>query len=210
MQTVLDQFAKTRCTAILRTPHAEAVIPALEAAVRGGFEIIECTLNTPGALAAIEAFASRDGLLVGAGTVLTVEDAAAAVDAGAEFLVSPVMDPAVITWCVEHGIVAIPGTATPTEMLAAHRAGAPIVKLFPGPPGGPGSVQAIRGPMPFLRIFPTSGVTLENAAAYLEAGAFGLGFVNCLFEPGLLAEGNFEAVEKRASAMVSLVKSCPR
>ncbi len=174
MNEILERFAHQRCSAILRTPNADAVLTALQAAVDGGFEIIECTMNTPGALDAIRHFAQQDDLLVGAGTVLTTEDAQRAVDAGARFLVSPVTDPEVIRWCVAHDVVAIPGTFTPTEMLTAHRAGAPIVKFFPGPSGGPGAVRAIRGPLPFLRIFPTSGVTLENAAEYLEAGAFGL------------------------------------
>jgi Entner-Doudoroff aldolase len=209
MNQILERFAQQRCSAILRTPHADAVVPALQAAVDGGFEIIECTLNTPGALDAIRHFSERDELLVGAGTVLTTEDAERAVGAGARFLVSPVMDPEVIAWCVAHDVVAIPGTFTPTEMLTAHRAGAPIVKFFPGPTGGPGAVRAIRGPLPFLRIFPTSGVTLENAADYLGAGAFGLGFVACLFEPDDLHAGRFDAVRDRAARMVDAVRRCP-
>jgi len=208
MNETLERFAHERCSAILRTQIPEAVMPALQAAVDGGFEIIECTLNTPGALEAINAFAANDDLLVGAGTVLTIDDASRAVEAGAEFLVSPVMDPEVINWCVEHDVIAIPGTSTPTEMLAAHNAGAPIVKLFPGPAGGPDAVKTIRGPLPFLRIFPTSGVTLDNAAAYLEAGAFGLGFVACLFDPADLAAGRFDAIRDRAAQMVDVVQSC--
>ncbi len=209
MNEILERFAEQRCSAILRTVNADAVLPALQAAVDGGFEIIECTMNTPGALDAIRHFAQQDDLLVGAGTVLTTEDAQRAVDAGARFLVSPVTDPEVIKWCVRHDVVAIPGTFTPTEMLTAHRAGAPIVKFFPGPPGGPGAVRAIRGPLPFLRIFPTSGVTLENAADYLRAGAFGLGFVACLFEPDDLNAGRFDAVRERAGRMIDVVRNCP-
>ena len=209
-EATLEVFARHRCSAILRTPHAKAVQPALEAAVAGGFRIIECTLNTPGALDAIAAFAARDDLLVGAGTVLSTDDAARAYEAGARFLVSPVMDPEVIAWCVEREVVAVPGTSTPTEMWNAHRAGAPIVKFFPGPPDGPATVRAIRGPLPFLRIFPTSGVTLDNAADYLAAGAFGLGFVNCLFEPEDLANGNFDAVRERAARMVAVTEAAPR
>lgn len=207
MQATLDRFAAQRCSAILRTKHSAAVVPALQAAVDGGFEIIECTLNTPGALDAIRTFAARSELLVGAGTVLTTEDAAQAVDAGAKFIVSPVCDPEVIEWCTERDIVSIPGTYTPTEMLRAHRAGAPIVKFFPGPPAGPDAVKAILGPLPFLRIFPTTGVTIDNAKAFLQAGAFGLGFVACLFEPGDLEAGRFAAVRDRAAAILDVVRS---
>lgn len=206
MKQVLDHFARTRCSAILRTPHESTVVPALQAAADGGFEILECTLNTPGALAAIERFSKVEGLLLGAGTVMNPDEAKAAVDAGARFLVSPVCDPAVIRWAVERDIVVIPGCSTPTEMWQAHQAGAPIVKFFPGPPDGPNTVKIIRGPMPFLRILPTSGVTLDNAAAYLEAGAFGLGFVNCLFDPADMAAERFDVIQARAAEMVRVAR----
>jgi 2-dehydro-3-deoxyphosphogluconate aldolase/(4S)-4-hydroxy-2-oxoglutarate aldolase len=206
----LELFAAERCSAILRTPHAEAVAPAMEAAVAGGFRIVEFTLNTPGALEHVAAFAARPGLLVGAGTVLELREAEAAVEAGARFLVSPVADPALIRWCADRGILCVPGVFTPAEMLAAHRAGAPVLKLFPGPPDGPAWVKVCRGPLPFLRIFPTSGVTEQNARAYLEAGAFGVGFVNVLFEPADLAAGRFEAVRERAERMVRIVRETPR
>ena len=207
MDDLLARFEHERCSAILRTPHGARVLPALEAAAAGGFRILECTMNTPGCLDAIRQLARRDDLLLGAGTVLSIDDARAAVDAGARFLVSPVTDPEVIGWCVERDVLPIPGAFTPTEMLTAHRAGAPIVKLFPGPPDGPQMLRVIRGPLPFLRIFPTSGVTLENATEYLRAGAFGLGFVNCLFEPGDVAEGRFDSIRDRAAAMVAAVRS---
>ena len=207
LQTTLAIFESERCSAILRTPHADAVQPALEAAAEGGFKILECTLNTPGALDAITEFARRPDLLVGAGTVLQVSEAEAAVAAGARFIVSPVCDPEVIEWCVRNGIVAIPGTFTPTEMLRAHRAGAAMVKFFPGPSDGPDTVRIIRGPLPFLRIFPTSGVTLDNATAYLDAGAFGLGFVNCLFDGADLAAGRFDAIAERARQMTTAVRN---
>lgn len=207
MQATLDFFERERCSAILRTPHADAVAPAMQAAIDGGFRIVEFTLNTPGAHEHITAFAAQPDLLVGAGTVLTVDDAESAREAGARFLVSPVVDERVIRYAAAHELVMIPGCYTPTEMLTAHRAGAPIVKLFPGPGDGPGFVRACKGPLPFLRIFPTSGVTVDNAVAHLEAGAFGVGFVNSLFEPADLAQGNFDAIRDRAAQMVDAVKS---
>ena len=204
---VLAQFAAERCSAILRTKAAPAVAPAMQAAVDGGFRIVEFTLNTPGALDHIADFAGREDLTVGAGTVLDTDQAAAAVAAGARFVVSPVADDEVIAWCRERDILCVPGTYTPAEMLRAHRAGAQVVKLFPGPVEGPAFVRACLGPLPFLRIFPTSGVTLDNAADFLAAGAFGVGFVNCLFEPGDLAAGRFDAVRERARAMVAAVRA---
>lgn len=201
----LAPFERHRCSAILRTPVAEAVVPAMEAAVDGGFRIVEFTLTTPGALDAIEAFAARPELTVGAGTVLSLEDARAAREAGARFLVSPVADAEIIEYCAAHGLVSIPGASTPTEALAAHRAGADLVKIFPGPPQGPAWIRTVRGPLPFLKLFPTSGVTLENCAEYLAAGSFGVGFVQCLFEPADLEAGRFDQVRRRAADMVDAV-----
>ncbi|MCA8947883.1 MAG: bifunctional 4-hydroxy-2-oxoglutarate aldolase/2-dehydro-3-deoxy-phosphogluconate aldolase [Planctomycetes bacterium] len=203
---VLEAFAELRCSAILRTGLAEAVRPALDAAIAGGFRIVEVTMNTPGCLDHVRDLARDKQLIVGAGTVLTVDDAKAAMAAGARFLVSPVTDPQVITFCRQHDLVSIPGTFTPTEMMRAHRAGADIVKLFPGPSNGPDFVRAVRGPLPFLRIFPTSGVTEENVGQWLAAGAFGLGFVASLFDPDDLAAGRFAAIQARATRMVQAVR----
>ena len=204
---LLSTFEAERCSAILRTPHGDAVAPAMEAAVDGGFRIVEFTLNTPGALEHIATFAARDDLVVGAGTVLEVEDVDRAMDAGARFIVSPVADAAVIGRAVAKGALVVPGCFTPAEMLAAHRAGAHLIKLFPGPADGPQFLRACRGPMPFLRIFPTSGVTLDNVHDYLAAGAFGVGFVNCLFEADDLASGNFDGIRSRAARMIQAVRA---
>ena len=207
MQATLDIFARERCSAILRTPHADAVAPAMQAAVDGGFRAVEFTLNTPNAYDHIAAFAAKPDLLVGAGTVLTVDDAEAAHRAGASFLVSPVVDERVIRYATAHDLVVIPGCYTPTEMLTAHRTGAQIVKLFPGPTDGPGYVRACMGPLPFLKIFPTAGVTADNVVAHLEAGAFGVGFVGTLFDPGDMAAGRFDAIRERAAQMIDAVRS---
>ncbi|MHC5065373.1 MAG: bifunctional 4-hydroxy-2-oxoglutarate aldolase/2-dehydro-3-deoxy-phosphogluconate aldolase [Planctomycetota bacterium] len=206
-QESLQIMSSERCSAILRSPHEAAVAPAMQAVVDAGFKAIEFTLNTPGALSRIAEFAANDELLVGAGTVLNCEEAEAAVEAGASFLVSPVTDVDVISWCKQNDILAIPGTYTPTEMLLAHRSGAQIVKLFPGPTEGPTFVKSCLGPMPFLRIFPTSGVTEENATAFLAAVAFGVGFVNCLFDPSDMASGNFDAIRERGKRMIATVRS---
>ena len=191
-----------RASAILRTDVTSAVAPAMEAAVRGGFRIVEFTMTTPGALQHIQDFSRRVGLVVGAGTVLTVEDARAAVEHGARFLVSPVMDRVIIEEARELGVAMIPGCHTPTEMLEAHRTGAPLQKLFPAPGNGPAYVRATLGPLPFLRIVPTSGVDATNAAAFLEAGAHAVGFVNPLFDPEEVTAGQFDRVEARAKLLL--------
>lgn len=207
---VLAAFTQHRCSAILRTNDREVVRPALEAAITGGFRIVEVTMTTPDCLEHISALSERHGLLVGAGTVLSVDDAKEAMAAGARFLVSPVTDPQIITFCRQHDLVSIPGTLTPTEMMTAHRAGADLVKLFPGPANGPEFLKAVRGPLPFLRIFPTSGVTEENVDGWLAAGAFGVGFVASLFDADDLRLRRFEAIRARAARMVGKVQAFGR
>jgi Entner-Doudoroff aldolase len=198
-------FKESKASAILRTAVEDAAAPAMEAAVRGGFRIVEFTLTTPGALERIAEFSARDELVVGAGTVLSVEQARQAVEHGARFLVSPVMDPHVIKVAADLGVAVMPGTHTPTEMLEAHRLGAPLQKLFPAPGGGPAYVKACLGPLPFLRIVPTSGVDEENAADYVAAGAHAVGFVNPLFDPSEIAAGRFDLIEQRARRLLSAV-----
>jgi 2-dehydro-3-deoxyphosphogluconate aldolase/(4S)-4-hydroxy-2-oxoglutarate aldolase len=202
----IQQFKTDRASAILRTHDQDAARQAMNAAIKGGFRIVEFTLSIPGAFELIEEFAARRDLIVGAGTVLTAEEAAEAVKAGAEFLVSPVVDEAVIDAASELGVAAMPGCSTPTEMLRAHRAGAPLQKLFPEQGIGPAWVEQTLGPFPFLRIVPTSGVTLDNAADYLRAGAFAVGFVNSLFDPKDIAEENWRAIERRAARMLQAVR----
>lgn len=126
-------------------------------------------------------------------------------DAGAVFLVSPVVDEAVIAAALERDAAMMPGTFTPTEMLRAHRAGARLQKLFPAPDSGPKYLKAVLGPMPFLNVVPTNGVHENNAAAWLKAGAFAVGFVNTLFDPNDLAAGDYERVEQRARAAIGAV-----
>jgi 2-dehydro-3-deoxyphosphogluconate aldolase / (4S)-4-hydroxy-2-oxoglutarate aldolase len=204
-EAFVNLLGRLKTSAILRTRHAEAAAPAMDAAIRGGFRIVEFTLNTPGALECIAEFSRRDDVVVGAGTVLSVEDARAAVRAGASFLVSPVIDTEVIEAAATLGVAAIPGCHTPTEMLAAHRAGAPLQKLFPAPAAGPDWVRAVLAPLPFLRIVPTNGVTGENARAFLDAGCFAVGFVGSLFDPADLAERRFDRIAERARTLLARV-----
>lgn len=205
---VLAAFTTHRCSAILRTTLAEAVRPALDAVIAGGFRIVEVTLNTPDALQHIAALADSPGLVVGAGTVLSIADAKAARAAGARFLVSPMTDPQILAFCRQHDLLSVPGAHTPTEMMTAHRSGADLVKLFPAPANGPDYLRACRGPMPFLRLFPTSGVTEQNVGEWLAAGAFGVGFVGSLFEAEDLASGRFDRLRERAARMLAKVRAC--
>lgn len=215
----LSSLWSHRITAILRASDEHLAREAMSAAVRGGIRLVEFTLTTPGALALISAFAVRSGLsgsggldrlIVGAGTVLRPDEARAAVEAGARFLVSPVMDPEIIALAHTLGVPILPGVHTPTEMLAAHRAGAPVLKLFPGPAGGPAYLRSALAPLPFLRVVPTNGVDLDNAPAWLRAGAWGVGATTALFMPGAMEARDFDAIEQRAAALRRAVESVER
>jgi Entner-Doudoroff aldolase len=197
---LIDLLGQEKATAIVRTNNQEKAALAMRAAIRGGFSICEFTLTVPGAFELIQEFAKDADVVVGAGTVLTVEDAKKAVDAGASFIVSPVMDEAVIRAATELGVASFPGTHTATEMLQAHRAGATFCKLFPAPAGGPDYVKSILGPLPFLKIVPTNGVDTSNAADWIRAGAYAVGFVAPLFDPLLMANSDWVGIEERARA----------
>jgi 2-dehydro-3-deoxyphosphogluconate aldolase/(4S)-4-hydroxy-2-oxoglutarate aldolase len=206
-EAFVEALSQVRASAILRTEHADAAAPAMEAAVRAGFRVLEFTLSVPDALARIGEFAARKGVVVGAGTVLTTHQARAAVKAGAQFLVSPVVDEAVIDEAKTLGVAIMPGCATPTEMLRAHRAGALLQKLFPAPDNLPAWIKSVRGPLPMLKIVPTNGVHENNAAAVLKAGAFAVGFVSTLFDPNDLAQGFFQRIEERGQRMLAAVNA---
>ena len=128
----------------------------------------------------------------------TREAARASVSAGARFLVSPIMDPEIITESRALDVPMIPGCYTPTEMETAHRHGATFIKVFPMPAGGPAFIEAIRAPLPHLKLFPTAGITLDNFVEFLRAGCVGAGFVRPLFEPEDLKARRFDAIRKRA------------
>jgi len=200
---VLQVLKDARAVAVLRTPHAAAAAPALRAVVRGGFRVVEVTLNTPEALQRIAEIASTPDVVVGAGTVLAASEAHAAVGAGARFLVSPVFDPEVLEAAQKLGVPLLPGIATPAEGLRAHRAGAEVLKIFPPPAGGPAWVRTVLAPLPFLRLVPTSGVDLGNAREWLDAGCFAVGFVGALFDADDLAQGRFDRLEVRARALLA-------
>ncbi|MDC0268157.1 bifunctional 4-hydroxy-2-oxoglutarate aldolase/2-dehydro-3-deoxy-phosphogluconate aldolase [bacterium] len=202
---VLSAIKREKASAILRTQDTEAAALAMQSAIDGGFRIIEFTLSIPGAMELIKEFSSQPGIVVGAGTVLTPKEAEDAVRSGASYIVSPIMDPEVIHAGLQLNVVTMPGCATPTEMLQAYKAGAHLQKLFPGQPEGPTWIKQILGPLPCLNLVPTSGVTLENAKAYLDSGAFALGFVHSLFKPEDVLGRRSEIIENRAKAILNAI-----
>jgi 2-dehydro-3-deoxyphosphogluconate aldolase/(4S)-4-hydroxy-2-oxoglutarate aldolase len=207
-EAVLDKFAQIRACAVLRTATSEACPKSMQAAIDGGFKIVEFTLTTPDCLSHLSDFRSKyDGdVMVGCGTIMNIEDAAKAMEAGSEFIITPVMLPDVIQWCVERNIVSVPGCQTPTELLTAYRHGAPLQKLFPGVVGGPMWVKAVSSALPMLSINPTSGVDLDNAGDFLRNGAASVGLVAPLFDPAAIAKGDFDVIAQNAAKVMANVQ----
>ena len=203
----VELLGREKATAILRTNSQEKAAKAMDAAIRGGFKIIEFTLTIPGVFELVQEFSRREGLVVGTGTVMDAEQARQSVDAGARFLVSPVVDENVIGAANELGVASMPGTHSPTEMLRAHRAGAQLCKLFPCPHGGPDWVRAVLGPMPYLKIVPTNGADHYNAGEWIAAGAYATGFVAPLFVAADIAGERWDAIEERARKCLAAAQS---
>jgi len=191
--------------AIARGLSPDLVLGVAKALAEGGLRAFEITMNGPAgqALRAIEAVASRAqaiGLTLGAGTVLSIENARQAVEAGATFLVMPHIDTDLVAWGSEHGIPVFPGAATPTEVLAAWRAGAAAVKLYPASTLGPDFVRELAGPFPDIPVVPTGGVTAETAGSFIAAGAVAVGLGGWL-----VGDGRPTGVTDRARQVVSAV-----
>lgn len=169
-RTVIEE---ERLLAIVRVDGAEAAALALRRLAHAGVRALEISLAGDGALDALAAVAGELGedVAVGAGTVLSVEDAELAVQAGASYLVSPGFDADVLAWAQERGVLHLPGTFSPTEVIAAHRAGAQLIKLFPAARLGPRYLADLLGPVPDLRLVPTGGIDASNTRDYLDAGA---------------------------------------
>ena len=204
---IKSELLKTKISAIIRTDDHKVAEQAMQAAVDGGFRVVEFTLTTPGSLNLITQFRENDDLIVGAGTVMSPTIVQEAVEAGAQFLVSPVCNVDVIQEAEKLDVVSIPGTFTATEMETAHRAGADFVKLFPAPENVAEYIRFILAPLPYLKIFPTSGVNLDNMLDVLQAGAAGIGFVRPLFDPEMIRNKNYGGIRQRAEAIVERLAS---
>jgi 2-dehydro-3-deoxyphosphogluconate aldolase/(4S)-4-hydroxy-2-oxoglutarate aldolase len=167
-----DALGHDRVMAILRYRDGGDLIGAIDGLTRGGVRVLEITVDTPGAWAAIEQAAARPGLVVGGGTVTEVHQVQRLAAVGGRFIVSPGLDPAVVTAALEHGLEALPGIATGTEVLAARRIGAQFFKLFPAGALSPQYLTQLRGPFGRESFVPTGGVGIDQVDTWLHAGAF--------------------------------------
>ena len=207
MNQVIDTILATRLIGIIRMKQYEHPVEIMQALVEGGFKVLEFTLSGAGALQAISAAraASTQSVCIGAGTVLSPSAVADAFSAGAEFIVTPVVNLKVIEACQQYGLPIICGAFTPTEIMSAVEAGAELIKLFPARLGGPQYVRDLLAPMPDLRLVPTGGVNAENAGDYLKAGAAAVAIGGNLLPPDLVFKQLYSEITARAKNCVQAV-----
>jgi len=193
---------------IIRASSADVVVPVAEALLQAGLPVVEITMTVPNAIDAIGVVAKRFGgkVLVGAGTVTDAETARRAVDAGAEFIVTPCLVPEVIEAARNANVAVLPGALTPTEVFEAYRAGGDMVKVFPVQSvGGAAYLRALRGPFPDIPLVPTGGVTLDNIAEMFKAGAAAVGVGTELISKDALARRDYAAIGALAKQFLAAV-----
>jgi 2-dehydro-3-deoxyphosphogluconate aldolase/(4S)-4-hydroxy-2-oxoglutarate aldolase len=199
----LIELREQRLIAVIRAPSPETALASARAVARGGLTLLEVTFTVPEAPRVIEALAREPGITVGAGTVLTAEQARAALAAGAQFVVAPNLSSEVAREALKAGVMYCPGAYTTGEILAARAAGAHIVKVYPvGVAGGPAYIQVIRDPLPDVPMLAAGGTTLENVVPFLRAGCVAVGLGASLADPRLAAGGQLDEITRRARAFV--------
>ena len=206
----LKRVTDSKLVAIVRAPSAEEAIRTVEAIHAGGVGVIEVTMTVPGALKVLEELAAKLGskVLLGAGTVLDPETARACILSGAEFLVSPNLNVKVIETTKRYSKVSVPAGLTPTEIVTAWEAGADFVKIFPcGNMGGADYIKALKAPLPQVEMIPTGGVSLDNCAAFLKAGAAAVAVGGELVDKKAVAEKRWDAVTETARKFVAALKA---
>jgi 2-dehydro-3-deoxyphosphogluconate aldolase/(4S)-4-hydroxy-2-oxoglutarate aldolase len=194
---------------VIRLKEPQKLRAVIDAIAEGGVKALEVTMSVPGAIDLIAALAPSlpKTFLLGAGTVVDGDTARRAIAAGAQFIVGPVLRTDVLTVCHEHDVAVMPGCFSPTEILEAWDAGADIVKVFPATVLGPAFFKDLRGPMPYVKLMPTGGVTLDNAGDWIKAGAVAVGVGTALLDAKAIAAGNYEVLTANAQRIVASVRA---
>ena len=200
---------KTRLVPVVVIDDAADAVPAARALKAGGVPIMEITLRTEAGLAAIENVAKEvPDIVVGAGTVLTMDQAKNALNSGAKFVVLPGFDANIVSFCVEKGVSVFPGCVTPTEIMAAMSLGLDVLKFFPANVyGGVSAMKALSGPFPEIRFMPTGGADLSNLKDYLIPQVIAVGG-GWLCSRKDIREKNFDTITKVCEESVTIVKAC--
>jgi 2-dehydro-3-deoxyphosphogluconate aldolase/(4S)-4-hydroxy-2-oxoglutarate aldolase len=201
----LDRFRELPLMGILRGVTADSIEPMVETAISSGLQTIEITMNTPGAPDLIRrAVKSAQGrLMIGAGTVVTSEHLKLALDAGARFIVSPMLVYDVVEYCHDNEIPVFPGAFTPQEIYNAWVAGATMVKIFPAQFMGPGYIKEIKGPFNSIDMLACGGITPENIRSYFDCGASAVAFGGSVFREEWLKACDFDSIGRSIKALIS-------
>ncbi len=204
----LDIIKETGVAAVIRGATTDNIIAIAEALKAGGVKVLEITVETPGACAAIEkASIELDDVLVGAGTVLDAETARTAIMSGAKFIFSPTTNSKTIEMAKRYGVVSIPGALTPTEILTAYENGADLIKVFPANVFGPSYIKDIHGPLPQVPLITTGGISVNNVEEYIKAGAVGVGVGSSLVNTKKeLTSAYLNEITTTASTFIKAVK----
>lgn len=207
-EQVTQTLMETKVVAAIRVENSDELVDTAIALSEGGVKGLEITMTSPGALEAIKEANARigDEAIVGVGSVLDPETARMAILAGAKFVVGPVLDMRLIRMCQRYSVTCIPGAFTPTEILRAWEAGADFVKIFPATKLGPSFIRDVKGPMPQVRLTPTGGVDLDNAAEFIRAGASFVGVGSSLVKKQLIAEKRWDELRQVAATFIEKVK----
>lgn len=203
-EEILKKILSSGVVAVIRMADSKRLAKVIEAIQKGGVLNIEITMTVPNAVEIIRqlrATVSQE-VLIGAGTVTDVASATAVIDAGAQFVVSPVLNLDIIRLCHERDVPVMPGCYTPTEIFTAWNAGADVIKVFPATSLGPKYFKDIRGPFPNIRLLPTGGVTVDNVGEWIAAGAVGVGIGSDLLDKKAIDEERYEVLTDRARTMV--------
>jgi 2-dehydro-3-deoxyphosphogluconate aldolase / (4S)-4-hydroxy-2-oxoglutarate aldolase len=208
-EKVKATILKKRLIAVIRLNDLADFDLLTEALIGGGVHVLEFTLTNMDSLKAVESLRKNlpaDGeAIIGIGSVRTLEQAQQAIAVGAQFLVSPILHPQMIADCRKNGITSISGAYTPTEIATAASEGADFVKVFPADTLGPSYIKGVLAAMPDLRLVPTGGVTLENAATYLQAGCVAVGVGGALINPKMIALKDWESLRELAQQYVQAI-----
>lgn len=195
--------------AIIRLKEPDKIRGVIDALAEGGLRALEITMTVPRAIELIAEIAPRlpPGFLLGAGTVVDRDTARRTIDAGAQFLVSPVFRSEIIETGHAHDVPVMPGCFTPTEILAAWDAGADVVKVFPATALGPGYLKDVRAPLPQVKLMPTGGVTVENAGDWIRAGAVAVGVGSALVDAKAIGSGDLRPIVDNARRIIANVRA---
>lgn len=199
----LERLLDTGVVAVIRMKDPQRLLDVIKAISEGGVSSVEVTMTVPGAVQSIAKLVRElpARVLIGAGTVIDEKTAQDVIEAGARFVVGPILNLGIIALCHEKDTVVVPGCYSPTEIMAAWNAGADIVKVFPATSLGPKYFKDLRGPFPFLRLMPTGGVTIDNVGEWVKAGAAAVGIGSDLLDKDAIAEGRYEVLTERARRM---------